>query len=76
VGSKARAANLRPVAPGQRSGIAIASANAAVMRAAGTSTAGWQGALSEPVTAGAAVGIAQWVRFGPAEQQTRGGSQA
>jgi hypothetical protein len=75
VGSTARAANLRRVAPGQRSGIAIASANAALMRAAGVSTAGWQGSLSEPVTAGAAVGIAQWVRFGAAERRTRGESQ-
>lgn len=66
MGSSARAANVRRVASRQRSGITIASANVAVMQA------GWQEASNETVTACGAVGIAQRVRFGAAEQRTRG----
>jgi len=72
VGSPARAVNLRRVTPEPRSGTAITSANPAAMRGAGASTAGWQStyarwlAVSDLITIVAAVGIAQWIRFGSA----------
>ena len=72
MGSPARAANLRRVTPAPRSGTAITSANPAAMRAAGASTAGWQStyarwlALSDLIAIVAAVGFAQWFRFGSA----------
>ena len=68
--SPARAANLRRVTPAPRSGTAIASANPTAMRAAGASTAGWQSTyarwltLTDLIAIVAAVGIAQWIRFG------------
>jgi len=72
VGSPARAANLRRVMPTPRSGTAITSANPAALREVGASTAGWQStyarwlALSDLIAIVAAVGIAQWIRFGSA----------
>ena len=72
MGSPARAANLRRVVPTPRSGNAIASANPVAMRGAGASTAGWQStyarwlALTDLIAIVAAVGIAQWIRFGSA----------
>jgi len=70
VGSPAKAANLRRVVSTPRSGNAITSVNPAAMRGAGASTAGWQStyarwlALSDLIAIVAAVGFAQWFRFG------------
>ena len=72
MGSPAKAANLRRVVSTPRSGNAITSANPAAMREAGASTAGWQStyarwlALTDLTAIVAAVGIAQWIRFGSA----------
>ena len=72
MGSPAKAANLRRVVPMPRSGNAITSANPAAMRGAGASAAGWQStyarwlALTDLIAIVAAVGIAQWIRFGSA----------
>ena len=70
MGSPVKAASLRRVAPAQQSGTAITSANPAAMRNFGASRAGWQGtyarwlALTDLIAIAAAVGIAQWIRFG------------
>ena len=72
MGSPAKAANLRRVVPTPRSGTTITSANPVAMRGAGASTAGWQStyarwlALTDLIAIVAAVGIAQWIRFGSA----------
>jgi len=65
-----RAASLKHVASTPSSGTAITTANPASMRAARASNPGWQGryarslALTDLIAIVAAVGIAQWVRFG------------
>ena len=70
MGSPARSANFRQVAHPPKSGTAITSANPKAMRAAGASTARWQRtyarwlALTDLIAIVAAVGIAQWIRFG------------
>jgi exopolysaccharide biosynthesis polyprenyl glycosylphosphotransferase len=70
VGSPARSANLRQVAPGPPSRTTNTPANPGATRAAGASTSGWQRtyarrlALSDMVAVVVAVGVAQWVRFG------------